>query len=156
MLSRLNKLEELTSTSGLVKHQIATLLVLWAIGNLHAQIEHGLSLQRFRCNSVLQRHTVQKFHDYEWLPFVLADFMDRADIWMVQGRGRSRFAPKSFERLRIMGDIVGQEFERDEAPKLSVFCFVDDTHPTPAELLDDPVVRNRLADKLRRRGHWQK
>ena len=121
-----------------------------SIGNLHAQIEHGLSLQRFRCNSVLQRHTIQKFHDYEWLPIVLADFMDRADIRMVQGRGRSRFAPKSFERLRIMGDIFGQEFERDEAPKLSVFCFVHNTHTAATQFFDDPVMRDRLADECGR------
>jgi len=75
---------------------------------------------------------------------------------MLQGRGRSSFAPKSFERLLIIGHTLLQEFDRDSAPKLSAFYFVDDTHPTPAELLDDPVVRNRLADKLRRRGHWQK
>lgn len=41
-----------------------------------------------------------------------------------------------------MGNIFGQEFERDEATKLGVLSLVDDTHATAAQPLDDAVVRD--------------
>ena len=45
-----------------------------------------------------------------------------------------------------MGNIFGQEFERDEATKLGVLGLVDDAHAPAAELLDDAVMRDGLAD----------
>ena len=47
-----------------------------------------------------------------------------------------------------MSNFVGQEFQRNETPKLGVLGFVDDTRSTTAELFDDAVVRDRLAN------HW--
>jgi hypothetical protein len=38
-----------------------------------------------------------------------------------------------------MSNFVGQEFQRNETPKLGVLGFVDDTHSTTAELFDDAV-----------------
>jgi len=40
----------------------------------------------------------------------------------------------------------GQELESDEATKLGVLSFVNDTHPAPAQLLDDAIMRNGLPD----------
>ena len=65
---------------------------------------------------------------------------------MIQRGGRLRFAPETFQRLRVFGDFVGQEFERDKATEPCVLGLVDDTHPAAAELLDDAVVRDGLAD----------
>ena len=47
-----------------------------------------------------------------------------------------------------MGDFIGKKFEGNEPTKLGVFGFVDDTHPAPAEFLDDAVMRDGLPD------HW--
>ncbi len=59
-----------------------------------------------------------------------------------------RFAPKAVQGLRISGDLIGQEFQGDEAAELGVLSLIDDTHTATAELLDDAVVRDGLAD------HW--
>jgi hypothetical protein len=48
--------------------------------------------------------------------------------------------------LRVVGDIFGQEFERDKAPQREVFCLIDDTHAAATELLENTVVRDVLAD----------
>ena len=54
-----------------------------------------------------------------------------------------------FERLLIVGNIFGQEFQRNKAAKLGVLGLVDNTHPAAAELLNNAVVRDGLA------YHWR-
>ena len=99
-------------------------------------------------DAVLQRHAVQKLHGDEGLAVLLADVVNRADVGMVQ-RGRGlRFALKTVERLRIARDIFGQEFQRDEAVQARVLGLVDDAHAAAAELFDDAVVRDGLADPI--------
>jgi hypothetical protein len=64
-------------------------------------------------------------------------------------RGRSLGLPlKAAEGLCVVGDIGRQEFERNETVQLYVFGFVHDTHPAAAQLLDDAVVGDGLADHL--------
>jgi hypothetical protein len=76
--------------------------------------------------------------------------MDRTDVRMIKRRSGAGFAPETLQGLRILGDIVRQEFERHEAPELSVFRLVNHTHPATAQLLDDAVVRDGLTDQLKR------
>jgi hypothetical protein len=64
------------------------------------------------------------------------------------GRGLG-FALESGQGLGIAGNFLGKEFESDEAMKPGVFGFVDHTHATTAQLLENAVVRNRRA------YHWQ-
>jgi hypothetical protein len=49
------------------------------------------------------------------LAILLPDLVDGADIGMVQGRGGLGFTPEAFQRLRVLGDVVGQELEGNEA-----------------------------------------
>ena len=61
----------------------------------------------------------------------------------------------TFERLRIMRDIFGQEFQGYEAVQLYIFSLVDDTHPAAAQLFDDAVVRDSLVDhEWRKDSGW--
>ncbi len=100
---------------------------------------------------VLQRQAVQKLHGDERLAVVLANFVDGADIGMVQGRCGLGFALEAGEGLGVLGNIIGQELQGDEAMQLHVLGLVDDTHPAAAELLDDAVVRDGLPDHVWRR-----
>jgi hypothetical protein len=43
-------------------------------------------------------------------------------------------------------DIFGEKLQGDKAPKLGIRGLVDDAHAPATELLDDPVVRDGLAD----------
>ena len=96
-----------------------------------------------RCFSVTPSRNSMAMKDW---PSCFADFVDGADVGMIQSGRRSRLAPEAFQRLRIFGQLVGQELQGDEAAELSVLGLVDHTHPAAAELLDDAVVRNGLAD----------
>jgi len=79
---------------------------------------------------------------------VFADFVDGANIGMVESGSGAGFATKAFESLRVARELVGQKFEGDEAAEFGVFRLVDDAHTAAAELLDDAVMRDSLAD------HW--
>ena len=94
---------------------------------------------------MLQRHTIQIFHGDEALAFVFADFVDGADVGMVQGGGGAGFPAEAFQSLRICGHIIGQELEGDEAAERGVLGLVNHTHPPAAQFLDDAVVRDGLA-----------
>ena len=95
---------------------------------------------------MLQRHAIEVLHDNEGLPVFLSNFMDSADIRMVQCGRRLRFALEACQGLNIFGDIVGQEFERDQAMQPGVFRFVHHAHAAAPEFLDNAVVRDDLVN----------
>ena len=78
---------------------------------------------------------------------LIVNFVD-ADVRMIQCRSRLGFALKAAECRWVFGYVVGQELKGDEATEFYVLSFVDHTHPPAAQLLDDAVVRDGLAD------HW--
>src|SRR5580704_7629957 len=119
------------------------------VGNFDAQVEQQLHLERTSGDAVLQRHAIEKFHGDERMSVTLADFVDGADVGMVQRGGGAGFAAEAFERQSIADEVIGQELQSNEAAEFSVFCFVNDTHASAAELFNDAVVRNYLADQRR-------
>ena len=75
----------------------------------------NVRFQRASADTILQILPVQKLHDDEGLTVLLLDLMDGADIGMVQ-RGRClSLALEAGQSLRVFGDVIGQEFQRDEA-----------------------------------------
>ena len=57
---------------------------------------------------------------------------------------------ETFQRLRVLGDFVGEEFEGNEAAEHGVLRLVDDAHAPTAQLLDHAIVRDGLADHNKR------
>jgi hypothetical protein len=113
------------------------------------QRQQGLDLQRSSSDAVLQRQSIEKLHHDEAFPVLLADFVDGADVGMVEGGSSTGFATETFQRLWVLRDIVGEKFKRDKATKRGVLRSVDDTHAPAAEFLDDAVVRDNLVDHLK-------
>src|ERR1700693_1280616 len=95
---------------------------------------------------MLQCHAVQKLHDKERMAVLLPDLIDRADIGMVESGGRLRLSLETGQGLGVFRDVLGQELQRDKATELGVFSLVDHTHSAAAELLNDAIVRDGLAD----------
>src|SRR5215469_1241344 len=116
------------------------------IRDLDTQIEHRFSLQRLACDPMSERLTFEQLHRDERPILNLVDFVNRADVRMVEGRRRFGLSLETAEHLWISRDIIGQEFESDETVQLDVLRFIDDTHSPTAELLDDAIVRDGLAD----------
>jgi hypothetical protein len=85
-----------------------------------------------------------------WGLFVLVNFVDGADVRVVQGRSGLGFALETGQRLRVFGDFIGQEFQGHEAAQLEVLSLIDHAHAATAELFDRSVVRDSLPDHWRR------
>ena len=98
---------------------------------------------------MLQRQPIQKLHGDEGFTVLIVDFVDGADVRMIQCRGGLGFAPEAGECLRVFGDVIGQKLKGNEAAEVHVLSLINHTHPAAAEFLDDAVVRDGLAD------HWR-
>src|SRR5271157_3696028 len=79
--------------------------------DLDSQRQNQLGFHRTPGNTVLERQSVQMLHDDERMSIVLADFVDRADIRVVQRRGSLGFALEAAQSMRVLRYIVRQEFE---------------------------------------------
>ena len=118
------------------------------VGNLDAQFEYRFYLQRLATDYVVKRLPFQQFHGDYGPSIDLIDFVDRADVRVVQ-RGRNLGFPlETAEGLCIVGEFVGKELQRDVATELEVFRFVDHTHAPAADLADDAVMGNRVPHGL--------
>jgi len=89
----------------------------------------------------------RKLHRDEGLIAIFADFMDGADIGMVERGCGTGFTPKTFQGLRIAGQYVRQKLEGDETAQFEVLRFVDHTHAATAEFFEDAVVRDGLPNQ---------
>ena len=108
-----------------------------------------MSISKPRCPAMrlLQRGALQILHGDEGAAVLLADVMNGADVGMIQrGRGSS-LALEPAQRLPVASQFVRQELQRDEAMEPGVLRFVDHAHAAAAELLDDAVVGEGLADQ---------
>ena len=95
---------------------------------------------------VLQRDPVQKLPRDERLPVLVVNFVNRADVRMIECRGSFGLALKAAECLRVLGYVVGQELESHKTTEFDILGLVHHAHPATAELLDDAVVREGLAN----------
>ncbi len=74
--------------------------------------------------------------------------MDVANIRVIEGSSRFRFAQEAFLSDRVLLHEVGQELQGDFAVELSVFGQKDLSHPAFTNLLQNLVVRNGLAPTI--------
>jgi hypothetical protein len=60
---------------------------------------------------------------------VFADFIDRANIGMVQGGSCLCLTVEAVQRLRVRRESIGKELQGNEAVQLDVFRFVTPIPP---------------------------
>ena len=99
---------------------------------------------------MLQRLSLQQFHGDEMFAVGFVDFVNRADVRMVERGGGEGFALKALAGRGIVLHVGRKKFQRDVAAQLEVFRFVDHTHPPAAQLRENAVMRNGFADHRRR------
>jgi hypothetical protein len=114
------------------------------IGNLDRERQNQLHLQRPSSNLLFQRDAVEKLHHDKGLSILLINFMDRADVRMIQCRSGPCLTLEPGQSLSVLGYFIRQEFQGNEPMQLHILGLVYDTHPTAAEFLDDAVMRNVL------------
>src|ERR1700747_518592 len=84
----------------------------------------------------------EKLHGDELLALFFANFIDGANVWVIQRGGGLRFALEAGESLRIASDFGREELEGHEAVELGVLGLVDDAHPAAAQFFEDVIVGN--------------
>lgn len=115
------------------------------IGNLDAKLKQLIQLERPSLDATLQRLAFQQLHGDEVLALELVDFVNRADIGVVQGRGGACLALEALNRSRVPGVLVGQELEGNAATQLGVFGAVHHSHTAAAQPIQNFIVGNPLA-----------
>src|SRR5450432_2712093 len=78
---------------------------------------------------------------------MIPDIINRADVWMVQGRSSAGLAAKALDGLSVLGSFFGEEFQRQAAAEPSVFGLLDHAHATAAKLFNDAIVADCLTDE---------
>ena len=116
------------------------------VGRLDACVEQVVEGEWSSRDTLFERVAVEKFHGDEGLTLHFVDFVDGADVGMIQGGGGTRFALKALERGMVAGHRFGKKFQRDGAVELHVDGAIDDTHPAAADLFDNAVMRDSLTD----------
>ena len=124
-----------------------------SVGDLDAQIEHRLDLQRPARDQVPKRLSLQQFHRDKGSPIGLINLVDGADVRMVQSGGSLGLPLETAESLCVMGEVVGKELQGDMATELEVFRLVHHTHAPATDLAEDAVMGDRLTNGLGWRGH---
>ncbi len=97
------------------------------VGNLDCDIEQLLQIEWPALDHIPQSLAFQILHHQEDTALVLANFVNCANVRMIQsGRGTS-LPPESFQRLRIIRQGVGEKLESDKTVELDVLSLVDHT-----------------------------
>ena len=92
-----------------------------------------------------QRLSFDEGEDDENPAFGLVDFVNRADVGMVERSRGARLAFEALESFLAPQKVGGEKLERNGTPEFHVLGLVDDAHAALTELLKDPIVTDRLA-----------
>ncbi len=112
---------------------------------LNAHLQKLRYFDGLPCNTVLQRLALEQLHSDKRPFFEFSNIVNGANVGVIERGCSARFAAESLDRLRIMGDIVGKEFQRDVAAKPRVFSFVDYTHSSAPKFFEDAIVGDGAA-----------
>ena len=134
------------------------------VRGLDIAVDNSLGVRRFQCvgdlegnaNDLIRGHGFALHHHAQRLPFqqlhayvvpalVFANFVDRADVRMIQGRSGPRFALEPLKVGRIGCKIFGQQLQRDFAAQFRVPGAVHHSHPAGTKLVQKLIMRKHLA-----------
>src|SRR5208337_5543143 len=96
---------------------------------------------------MLKGSSIQEFHHEEGAAVLLADVINGADVGVIQGGSGPRLPLETCERLRVVSDFVRQKLQGHEPVQADVLGLVNHAHSATAQLLDDAIVGDGLANK---------
>jgi hypothetical protein len=124
------------------------------VGDFDGDIEQRAQGHRSPVDAMLERLALEQLHDDEVLVLVLADVVDRADVRMIQSRGRLRLALKALDGHGIARQIGGEELQCHRSAKTRILGAVHDTHAAAAKVLDHLVVTDGPGDQVHDAGFY--
>jgi len=118
-----------------------------SIGDFDGEIEKLFYWQRLRGDELAESLAFEALHDNDGAALVLPDFMNGADIGVIESGGGTRFTAKAFQGQRIVHQIFRKELQGYGTPERSVFRAVHNTHASATELFHDAVMGDCLIDE---------
>ena len=103
------------------------------IGNLDRELQHLLDWQRTPLQSLRERLALDIFHHQKINVVLESRVVKRADVRMIQAGDGFCFALKSLAQFRAVGEMRGQNFNRDGAIEARVAGFVHFAHSARAD-----------------------
>jgi hypothetical protein len=85
------------------------------ISGLYADAHEPLDIDWLRTDEVFESDAVEEFHGDEGAAVLLTDVVNRANVGMIQSGCGLRLALETGECLRVSGDLLRQELQRNEA-----------------------------------------
>ena len=70
---------------------------------------------RLSANAVLEGLALEQFHGDKRAAFEFSNIVNGADVGMIERGCGARFAAESLDGLRVLGNVVGKEFQRNVA-----------------------------------------
>ncbi len=113
---------------------------LEGVGDVLRQVEQHVDRQRSAIEPVLERLAVQPLHRDERPVAVAPDFVDGADVGMVERRCRPGLTQQPRLGLGRRGDTGREELQGDLPPECRVFGQIDDAHAAAAERFEHAIV----------------
>ena len=83
------------------------------VGNLDRNFQDLGALQGISRNHVLQGLPFQQFHHDERLPIELVNFVDDADVRVIEARGGPGLALKALQGHGVADQFRGEKLQRD-------------------------------------------
>src|SRR5262249_35718782 len=120
--------------------------MIHGVSDLCAEIENRFGREAFLRDTPAERFAGDILHGDIWLPIHFADFVDGADIWVVQSGGCPRFAQDLGAYFGVGDGASRRQFEGDITAEGFVSCPVDYTHAPGPSLFEHGVVCKSLAD----------
>src|SRR5438093_7029550 len=99
---------------------------------LDRQVKQYVDFQWLLSDTLFQRPAFQQLHGNEVPAIGLANFINCADVGMVQRRGSPRFALKALQSGGIFFQFTRQKLQCNMPPEVEVLRRIDHTHATAA------------------------
>ena len=116
------------------------------IGNLHGALERLPDRQSLASDQLGEGRARHVLHGNEVHALLLVDVVDVDDVGMIEGRGGLGLLDEPALAFGV-GDLLGrQDFQGNKAVEVRVAGLVDHSHPALAQLLEDLVVGDTLAE----------
>jgi len=110
------------------------------IGNINGQFNQPIDGKRALLDQVLQGFAIHELHGDEGATALFGDLINRADVGMVQRRGRTCLASETLQRCTVMREGVRQKLECHKPAEERVLCLVHHAHAAAADFLQTAIM----------------
>ena len=123
------------------------------VGDLDGKSQRESDRQRTVGETMFERFAVEQRHHEVVNAVGLADIVDAADVRMIELRDGVRFPFETSAALPVIGDVGGEDLDRDVAIEPAVSRPIDFAHAASAEERVD-FVRAESSATRQRHGLW--